>query len=205
VLPIFVQAPNCMGSGACGRFGSTIWYTDSMCAKAAAGYAAYARQVSNALHCLPHSARTSYHIPVMHSACVYTHYCNRRAIFDPCAFVQDFIGADYGLVNYTTFDPSTDYWLLAVWKAAGIGRAVLEVTPPAVRTLRAYAFCGSRNATAVLVLINLNPSQPMCVAPPSFLVDGEPLTQYSLTPTDGSVTSALANLGGDTLRLQVSR
>ena len=35
---------NCSGNRVCGRFGSTIWYADSMASKALAGYAAYCRQ-----------------------------------------------------------------------------------------------------------------------------------------------------------------
>ena len=35
---------NCSGNGLCGRFGSVIWYADAMGAKAAAGYALFARQ-----------------------------------------------------------------------------------------------------------------------------------------------------------------
>lgn len=126
-----------------------------------------------------------------------THVCA------PPAPPQDFIGADYGLLNYTTYGPSTDYWLLAVWHAAGVGRAVLGVSPPASRSLRAYAFCGSAPATAVLVLLNLSPASSTCVSPPAWAAPGAPLTQYSLSPTDGTVTSALADLNGQTLRLQV--
>ena len=36
--------PNCAGNKVCGRFGSALWYADSMATKAAAGYAAYCRQ-----------------------------------------------------------------------------------------------------------------------------------------------------------------
>jgi len=35
---------NCSSNGLCGRFGSMIWYADAMGAKAAAGYALFARQ-----------------------------------------------------------------------------------------------------------------------------------------------------------------
>ena len=35
---------NCSSNGLCGRFGSVIWYADAMGAKAAAGYALFARQ-----------------------------------------------------------------------------------------------------------------------------------------------------------------
>jgi len=36
--------PNCADNRICGKFGSAIWYADSMAAKARAGYAAYCRQ-----------------------------------------------------------------------------------------------------------------------------------------------------------------
>jgi len=36
--------PDCSGNHVCGRYGSAIWYADSMAAKAAAGYEAYNRQ-----------------------------------------------------------------------------------------------------------------------------------------------------------------
>ena len=35
---------NCSGNRVCGRFGSTLWYADSMASKAVAGYAAFCRQ-----------------------------------------------------------------------------------------------------------------------------------------------------------------
>ena len=36
--------PNCAGNKVCGRFGSAMWYADSMSAKALAGYSVYCRQ-----------------------------------------------------------------------------------------------------------------------------------------------------------------
>lgn len=36
--------PNCSGNHVCGRFGSALWYADSMSAKAAAGYESFNRQ-----------------------------------------------------------------------------------------------------------------------------------------------------------------
>ena len=146
---------------------------------------------------LPALRRAGWQCSCIH-ACATSCVCASSRVLPP----QDFIGADYGLLNYTTYGPSTDYWLLAVWHAAGVGRAVLGVTPPASRSLRAYAFCGTAPATAVLVLINLSPASSICVSPPAWAAPGSPLTQYSLSPTDGTVTSALADLNGQTLLLQ---
>lgn len=115
---------------------------------------------------------------------------------------QDFIGADYGLLNYTTYGPSADFWLLAVWRTAGVGRTVLSVAPPSSADIRAYAFCGARNGTAVIILINLA-AQDACVRLPSWVPSGSNALQYSLTPTDGTVTSALVDLNQQTLLLQV--
>ena len=38
------QVPNCAANRVCGRYGSLLWYADSMALKAKAGYAAYCRQ-----------------------------------------------------------------------------------------------------------------------------------------------------------------
>jgi heparanase 1 len=151
--------PNCAGNKVCGRFGSALWYADSMATKAAAGYALYCR--------------------------------------------QDIIGADYGLINSTSLAPSADYWLLVLWKRL-IGSKVLAVSglaPPS--TTRAYAFCAapSAAATATLVLINLANASACVGLPAGFAQPGVPLTQYSLTPGAGGVTSAGTLLNGATLAL----
>ena len=146
--------PNCAGNKVCGRFGSAIWYADSMSTKAAAGYALYCR--------------------------------------------QDVIGADYGLINSTSLAPSADYWLLVLWKRL-VGPRVLAVSGlPPKATTRAYAFCAAPSATstATLVLINLADASACVGLPAGFAQPGAPLTQYSLTPGAGGVTSADTLLNG---------
>jgi heparanase len=127
---------------------------------------------------------------------------------------QDLVGADYALLNTTggAVVPSTDYWLLAVWRAA-VGaslRTVLAVAPPAASpagSVRAYAFCGAAGGpsppTAALLLINIG-AAPACVGlPPSFVPPGGGGEVYTLTPGgDGTVTTSTAVLNGVPLAVQ---
>ena len=113
---------------------------------------------------------------------------------------QDFVGADYGLVNYTTLAPTPDYWLLALWKRL-VGVRVLAVSPPADTRVRAYAFCGTTASTVTLVFINLA-STPACLTPPGIANPVKPRTEWNLTPDDGvSVTAAGVRLNGVLLAL----
>ena len=109
---------------------------------------------------------------------------------------QDFIGADYGLVNYTTYAPAPDYWLLVLWKRL-VGARVLSVAQPAARTTRAYAFCAAGGGgSATLVLVNLA-AEPACYTAPRGAAAGAALAQYSLAPGDGAgVESARVALNG---------
>jgi heparanase 1 len=121
---------------------------------------------------------------------------------------QDILGADYALLNTTTFNPSPDWWLLVLWQRL-VGTAVLDATllpasasaPLAVRT---YAFCAQASGRAALVLVNLLPSIA-CVSLPADAVRGEPFSQWSLTGGDGggaaSVVSAETLLNGELLAL----
>jgi heparanase 1 len=146
--------PNCAGNHVCGRFGSAIWYADSMAAKATAGYAAFNR--------------------------------------------QDVIGADYGLLNSSTLMPTPDYWLLRLWKAT-VGTRVLAAQSPSA-TLRTYAFCAAPSAApaaVTLILINLDPKAPVCVAAPPF-ANGN-MSVFALAPGADGVTDASAYLNGQLL------
>jgi heparanase 1 len=160
------QVPNCAGNRVCGRFGSTLWYADSMSLKAKAGYAAYCR--------------------------------------------QDFVGADYALLNYTSLSPSPDYYLLLLWKRL-LGTRVLSVQQPAAPTTRAYAFCaapgaaqsfaGANASVAALVLVNLQQNSPACYAAPAAAAQGAAMAVYALTPGAGGAESAHALLNGHLLEL----
>ena len=148
---------NCAGNLVCGRWGSSLWYADSMGAMARAGYAAFMR--------------------------------------------QDFVGADYGLVNFTApFLPSTDFWTLILWQRLVGTRVLAVLAPPPDARVRAYAHCGTTNGTVSLVFINLAPA-PACVAAPTLADPMHPRSEWALTPLDGTVTSARAALGGAPLAL----
>ncbi len=120
-----------------------------------------------------------------------------KAVAGYAAFCrQDLVGADYGLLNFTTLAPATDYWLLLLWKRL-IGARVLSVSaPPANPAVRAYAFCGARApGTVALLLVHLG-AAPACVDPPAIADPAQPRVEYALTPTDGTVESAGVALNG---------
>lgn len=74
--------PPCISGGRWANFGSTLWFLDTLGAKARAGYATVCR--------------------------------------------QDFIGADYGLLDCKTHDPLPDYWGALLWLRL-MGRRALRV------------------------------------------------------------------------------
>ena len=152
------SAGTCGDNRLCGRFGSSLWYADSMSSKARAGYDAY--------------------------------------------FRQDLVGASYALVNTSIpgqpppatyvggFSPSSDYYFLYLWKRL-VGRQVLDVRVAGPPTTRAYGFCTLNSASFVtLVLLNLDTASATCLAVPSFVPAGAPLTYYTLTPGDSDSVEA---------------
>ena len=116
---------------------------------------------------------------------------------------QDFIGADYGLVNYTSFAPSPDWWELVLWQRL-VGTAVLDAHHiTRAPSLRTYAYCAPAHspAHATLLLINLD-NVATCVSLPTDAVPSVNATQWSLTGGDGgSVESAEVLLNGARLEL----
>ena len=179
------SAGNCSDNKLCGRFGSSIWYADSMSAKARAGYDAY--------------------------------------------FRQDLVGASYALVNTSIptlpppasfvggFSPSSDYYLLYLWKRL-VGARVLDVSTAAggvEPTTRAYAFCtlsswqppsgggGASPPSVTLILINIDPLATACLAIPSFVPPSASLTYFTLTAGEAGegVQSWGVRLNGKLLQL----
>ena len=76
---------------------------------------------------------------------------------------QDYIGADYGLLDCSTGTPLPDYYTALAW-AKTMGRGVLGATASS-RALRAYAHCGpaasaatssSSSGSVTVVVINLS-------------------------------------------------
>jgi len=104
---------------------------------------------------------------------------------------QDFLGADYGLINSTSLAPSPDYWLLVLWKRL-VGTKVLSLPPnPSIppSMIRSYGFCSLGGGGGVtLVLINLSPTTPTCFTPfPSATGN---YSIWSLTPGQEGVESS---------------
>ena len=178
---------NCSGNLICGRWGSSLWYADAMASKARAGYAAFCRQdflgadvrmLRGHRPCANHPHPSNAHAPRTYRT-------------------------QYGLVNFTTFAPATDYWVLVLWQKL-VGTRVLNVTSsPADLRVRVYAFCATSNMNATLVIVNLS-SDPLCLAPPGIADIPQPRLEFSLTPADGTLTSANAMLNGVILNLDAS-
>jgi heparanase 1 len=119
-----------------------------------------------------------------------------KAVAGYAAFCrQDFIGADYGLVNFTSLAPSPDYWLLVLWKQL-IGTRVIAVSsPPPNPLVRTYGFCGTKPGTVALLIVHLG-STSTCLEAPGLAKPGSQRTEYSLTPSDGTVTAVGVGLNG---------
>jgi heparanase 1 len=60
---------------------------------------------------------------------------------------QDFIGADYGILDCSTQTPLPDYYTSKMWTQL-MGTGVLKATVSGPRTLRAYAHCAVGGASA---------------------------------------------------------
>jgi len=67
---------------------------------------------------------------------------------------QDYIGADYGLVDCSTGTPLPDFWTALVWGTT-MGSTVLDasVQTPHSTAIRAYAHCAAHHKGAVTVLL----------------------------------------------------
>ena len=117
---------------------------------------------------------------------------------------QDFIGADYGLVNYTSLAPTPDYWLLLLWRRL-VGTRVLTVQPPADARTRVHAFCGTDNHTITLVIINID-AVPACLQAPGLADPRFDRLHFTLTAAGGEaggddVTAPGAQLNGAVLAI----
>lgn len=113
---------------------------------------------------------------------------------------QDFIGADYGLVNYTSFRPSPDYWLLYLWRRV-VGTAVLDVRNGRGNpSVRAYGFCARAPSRVALIVLNLDAADN-CVALPADAVADSEFLVWSMTAGEGGVESADVLLNGVLLEL----
>ena len=169
---------NCADNRVCGRFGSALWYADSLAAKALAGYALYCRQdLIGADYALLNATAS--------------------AVMGAWSYqpTPDFFVLQLWHVLVSG----------AVGSSANVLAVVVGDGAPGAST-RAYAYCAARGATSVtLLLLNLD-AAPACVTTPAWATAGAPLTLYSLTPGTGDspVESHDAMLNGVLLRLDAN-
>lgn len=113
---------------------------------------------------------------------------------------QDYIGADYGLVDCSTGSPLPDYYTALVWTQT-VGAVVLkaEPAPTAGSSVRVYAHCTApsepsdpKAGSVTLMIVNLG-SLPTIVHAPSTL--GHFTQKYVLSPSSDPARSLINNTG----------
>lgn len=93
--------------------------------------------------------------------------------------------------------------MLVLWQKL-VGSRVLNVTSsPVDPRVRVYAFCATSSQNATLVIVNVA-DVPLCLAPPGIADIPQPRLEFSLTPADGTLTSASVMLNGAVLTLDAS-
>ena len=115
---------------------------------------------------------------------------------------QDFIGADYGLLDCSTQTPLPDYYLSKIWTEL-MGAGVLTVTVAAgPRTTRAYAHCAADDARDLMVLLlNLDAEAASVTLAVSDNNDGMVNNTTKAARTEWHFTAGAGGLGGTTVRL----
>lgn len=111
---------------------------------------------------------------------------------------QDYIGADYGLVDCSTGVPLPDYWTGLLW-ASTMGPVVLDTTPApdADASVRVYGHCtaaaeAAPSGAVTLLVINLG-DYPTSVEVPSSL--GPISRKYVLSPSQDPASSIIDETG----------
>ena len=113
---------------------------------------------------------------------------------------QDFIGADYGLVDCMSESPLPDYYSGILWSKL-MGQKVLKVTTDS-ESLRAYAHCSANSSATpgvTVLLLNLSPNTPRSVALSGVAVGDA--VEWHLTGPNGTASVEMA-LNGAPLRAQ---
>jgi heparanase 1 len=111
---------------------------------------------------------------------------------------QDFVGADYGMVDCSTHTPLPDYYTGLLFKRL-MGPAVLSFTRPGANTgksLRAYAHCAASGPGVTVLLINLE-AQSMNVTLDG-LLDGPHLADAAYSQGQSSTYTLTAGHTGPT-------
>ena len=196
-------------------WGDSLWYADSLAAKARHGYAAFCRQVACQLACnRTRGQRKMQQHDTWHENGATRHAAwqpwHQHAIMPGCwyavefVYFQDYIGADYGLVDCATGVPLPDFYTALVWTRT-MGTTVLDVTATAKMTIlpsenssvRVYAHCTApsespavpQGAVTVLVINLSNHSTTV-----HFGASGVQARQYVLSP--GTASGSITGLGG---------
>ncbi|GMG98981.1 hypothetical protein Nepgr_000821 [Nepenthes gracilis] len=86
---------------------------------------------------------------------------------------QTLIGANYGLLNTTSFAPNPDYYSALLWHRL-MGTQVLSTAASGTKKLRAYAHCSRQSDGIALLLLNL---------------DGNATVQVGISTESGLITS----------------
>jgi hypothetical protein len=107
---------------------------------------------------------------------------------------QDFIGADYGLLDCETQTPLPDYYTSRLWSQL-MGAGVLQATVPSgePRTLRAYAHCAADSPRDIVVLLLNLGGQPLSVAVGPA---AEPTAAAAAARTEWHFTAGAGSTGG---------
>lgn len=108
---------------------------------------------------------------------------------------QDFIGADYGMLDCSTGSPLPDYFLAVVYEKT-MGKRVLR-TSSSDPEVRAYSHCFGVGAASLMV-INLK-DKPVSINSP---MKGPTRLEYHLTALGGNLNSTAVALNGKELSLK---
>lgn len=112
---------------------------------------------------------------------------------------QDFIGADYGLLDCSTADPLPDYYGAKLYQTLmGSGVLSARVTTPHAGAVRAYAHCSRTSAghiTAVVLNLAASPVNVTLTATTAGSiqgVSGDSQAEFHLTAVDGPLQQGIA-------------
>ena len=107
---------------------------------------------------------------------------------------QSLLGANYGVLNYTTYEPFPSFFAVVLWKRL-VGRRVLEASASTRGvSVRAYAHCHpALDGSMTAVLVNIA-SRQVSVRLPAAL-NACTSVRYMLTAASASAASVALNDG----------
>ncbi|GER53476.1 glucuronidase 3 [Striga asiatica] len=136
----------------------------------------------------------------------YLDHMATAAVYDTKVYCrQSLIGANYALLDTTTFIPNPDYYSALLWHRL-MGKHVLSTRYKGTRDLRAYAHCAKQSDGIIILLINLSGST--IIKTKVELANGLKESwapyyreqayreEYHLSPMDGNLQSRTVLLNG---------